>query len=411
MKPLFSALLETIVLVVSIFAVMLCAKLLKYESPYTDYAENHPGNAITLGEALGYISDGTDTPEEAAAEAAKTLFGTKTDKTLPTAVGKLLCTEVSEKAAKVLEFYPFIVFLESILCLIFGITLPCALYRHVDPAKAIDDALVNKNLVYEDGYGRTYGYVGEGRARIVKFLLLMLMLVITNIVCTFLPVIILINFALGIIMAILRLAAIKASDSISKSEISHAAGGSGKDKYRIIVDNGLFAVTGDVHPHRRMYFRQYWNAVIAQRILECDRDGTAYSLEDAKNTIVYGDENLHKSFETSRRMNKTRLAVSPKAKSKADAIDSELKNMGFRSCNISRNGVKSEYIMMSGYDSNYIIFRIAMNCAFMQYLLRTDAKGEDLDMIAWNCWDRLEDDKKYSFLNCFSGMTDPPQGE
>ena len=67
--------------------------------------------------------------------------------------------------------------------------------------------------------------------------------------------------------------------------------------------------------------------------------------------------------------------------------------------------------MKSGYDSNYMIFRIAVNCAFMQYLLRIDAKGEDLDMIAWNCWERLDDDKKYSFLNCFSGKIPPPDGE
>lgn len=407
MKPLFSALLEAIVLAVSVIIVMLCAKLFNFES---DLA-NHAGSPITVGEAMGYTSDGTDTPEAAAEEAAQKIFGADTEKTLPSAVGKLLCTEVGEKTAKVLELYPFIVFIESILCLIFGITLPCSLYRHIDPAKSIDDAIVNKNLVYEDGYGRSYGYVGETRAGILKIIVFLLMLIITNIVCNFLPVIIIINFALGIIMAILRLVGIKASDSASKSKIKQAAGGSGKDKYRIIVDNGLFAVSGDVHPHRRMYFRQYWNAVIAQRILECDRDGTAYDTEDAKDTITYGDEGLHESFETSRRMNKARLAFSPKAKSKADAIDSELKKIGFRCCNIDRNGVKCEYIMKSGYDSNYMIFRIAVNCAFMQYLLRIDAKGEDLDMIAWNCWERLDDDKKYSFLNCFSGKIPPPDGE
>lgn len=404
MKPLFSALLETIVLVVSVFAVMLCLKLLKYESPYTDHS-------ITAGAALNFISEETVTPEAAASEAAKKIFGKDTEKTLPTAVGKLLCTEVDGNTANVLEFYPFIVFIESILCLIFGITLPCSLYRHIDPAKSIDEALISKNLVYADSDGRTYGHVGETRAGILKLLLLMLMLAITNIVCTFLPVIIIINFTVGIIMAILRLVGIKVSDSVSKAEIKQASGGSGKDKYRIIVDNGLFAVTGDVHPNRRMYFRQYWNAVIARRILECDRDGTAYSSEDAKNTIVYGDEDLHKAFETSRRMNRLRIAFSPSAKAKAKNIDSELKNKAFRCCNIVRNGAVCEYIMMSGYDSNYMIFRTAANCAFMQYLLNVDAKGEDLDMIAWNCWRCLDDDKKYTFLNKFSGKTDPPNGE
>lgn len=164
MKPLFSALLEAIVLAVSVIIVMLCAKLFNFESNLAD----HAGSPITVGEAMGYTSEGTDTPEAAAEEAAQKIFGANTEKTLPAAVGKLLCTEVGEKTAKVLELYPFIVFIESILCLIFGITLPCSLYRHIDPAKSIDDAIVNKNLVYEDGYGRSYGYVGETRAGIFK---------------------------------------------------------------------------------------------------------------------------------------------------------------------------------------------------------------------------------------------------
>lgn len=42
MKPLFSALLETIVLVVSILLVMLCAKLLKFDSSFDNYSENTP---------------------------------------------------------------------------------------------------------------------------------------------------------------------------------------------------------------------------------------------------------------------------------------------------------------------------------------------------------------------------------
>ena len=66
MKPLFSALLETIVLIVSILLVMLCAKLLKFDSSFDNYSEKYPDSIITLGNAMDYFPEGTDpTPEEA----------------------------------------------------------------------------------------------------------------------------------------------------------------------------------------------------------------------------------------------------------------------------------------------------------------------------------------------------------
>ena len=66
MKPLFSALLEMIVLVVSILLVMLCAKLLKFDSSFDNYSEKYPDSIITVGNAMDYFPEGTDpTPEEA----------------------------------------------------------------------------------------------------------------------------------------------------------------------------------------------------------------------------------------------------------------------------------------------------------------------------------------------------------
>ena len=140
MKPLFSALLETIVLVVSIFLVMLCAKLLKFESNFDNYSELYPDRAITVGNAMGYFPEGTaPTPDEASEILGQRFFGEESGKKFPAPIAKFFCTEVSENTAKVLEFYYFIVFIESILCLIFGITLPCSLYRHIDPAKSINN--------------------------------------------------------------------------------------------------------------------------------------------------------------------------------------------------------------------------------------------------------------------------------
>lgn len=125
MKPLFSALLETIVLVVSILLVMLCAKLLKFDSSFDNYSEKYPDSIITVGNAMDYFPEGTDpTPEEASVLLGKEWFGEDSGKEVPIPVAKIFCIQVSENTAKVLELYSFIVFIESILCLIFGITLP-----------------------------------------------------------------------------------------------------------------------------------------------------------------------------------------------------------------------------------------------------------------------------------------------
>lgn len=412
MKPLFSAILETIVLVVSIFLVMLCAKLFKYESPYLNYAETHPNGVITVGEAMGYVSDGVTSPEEAAKEAAShIIFFRKTGKPLPLFIGKIFCIEIGERTARVLEMYSFISFVASILCLIFGVTLPCSLYRHLDPAKAIDEAFIDKRHVYVNDLGTEYGHVGETRAGILKILLFFLMLFIANVWCSVLPVIIIVNFTVGIIMAILRLVGINASNSLAKNKIKQAAGKGDKDIYRIIVENGHFAVAGDVHPNRKIYFKQYWNAVIAQRIFELDRDGLPYLDDDAMDTITYGDEDLHKRFETNLKMNKAKIMTSPTAKEAAKKLEDEIKKADYVYTFVSRGAVKGEYIIMSKFSGKYMLFRRALNCSLMLAVMKSDAAGEDFDMIAYNRWERLGEDGQYQLLQYFDGRTEPPQGE
>ena len=68
----------------------------------------------------------------------------------------------------------------------------------------------------------SYGHVGETRAGIVKILLLLLMVAVANIWCTFIPLFIIINFIVGIIMLICRLAGISAKDTAEKAKIKEA---------------------------------------------------------------------------------------------------------------------------------------------------------------------------------------------
>jgi len=412
MKPLFSALLETIVLVVSIFLVMLCAKLLKFESDFDNYSELYPDKAITVGNAMGYFTEGTTpTPDEASVILGQRFFGEDSGKKFPAPIAKLFCTEISENIAKVLELYYFIVFIESILCLIFGITLPCSLYRHIDPAKSINNFFINENLVYEDKYGMTYGHVGETRAGIVKVLLLLLMLFVSNIWCSFMPLFIIVNFIVGIIMLICRIVGVKAADSTSKTKIKHAEGTSGSEVYRIIVDNGLFMVTGDKHPNRGIYFRKYWNAVAARRIMELDERVMTFRNEDVDDAIKYGDENLRKSYDMNCAINNIVLFFKPSAGKKAAQIKKEVKNKSYTFARVRRGTTLYEYMIISKCSGKYLLIRVPSNCSLMHAVLDCDAKGEVFEMLAWNRWDRLCDSDKLKVLDCHTNYIDPPKEE
>lgn len=412
MKPLFSAILEAIVLFVSIGLVFLGAKLFKYESPYNDFKEKYPDTVITVSSAIGAVPDGTIlTPEEAAEKVGHYIFGKKSDKKIPMPIAKLLCIEVGEFTAKVIRMYLFVDLIAGLLCLIFGIGLPCSLYRHLDPASAIDDALINKNFVYVNEEGRRMGYVGEDRADTVNFILAVLMLVVSCIWSFFLPLFIITNLAAGIVMALLRILGITMSDSAAKTERKLAAGKSGKDTYRIIADSGLFMVAGDKHPNRTLYFQQYWNAVIAQRIMERDGQIKPFTPDDARETIQYGDENEHERYETSRRINRSKLLTSPSARAAAARLENDIKSMNYTYSRVRRGSHICEYIVMFNNSDKYMLFRIPLNASLMNAVMRHDAVGEDFDVREWNIWARTSEESKLAFMKGKSGWVDPPPGE
>lgn len=412
MKPLFSAILEAIVLLVSIGLVFLGAKLFKYESPYNDFKEKYPDTVITVSSAIGAVPDGTImTPEEAAEEVSQYIFGKKSQKKIPLPIAKLLCTEIGEFTAKVIRLYPFVNFVAGLLCLIFGIGLPCSLYRHLDPARAIDDALINKNFVYVNEEGKSMGYVGADRADTVNFILAVLMLGISCIWSFFLPLFIVMNLVIGIAMGILRLLGISMSDSAAKSERKKAAGKPGRDTYRIITDSGLFMVAGDKHPNRVLYFRQYWNAVIAQRIMERDGQIQPFTPNDAQDTIQYGDEDEHARYETSRRINRSRLMTSPSAKAAAARLENDIKTMNYTYSRVRRGSHICEYIIMFNNSDKYMLFRIPLNCSLMNAVMCRDAAGEVFDVPEWNVWARTSEEGKLAFMRGRSGWVDPPPGE
>ncbi|MGN0513919.1 MAG: hypothetical protein ACI4GD_06530 [Lachnospiraceae bacterium] len=412
MKPLFSAFLETIVLFAAIGLVFLGARLFKYESPYNDFKEKHPDTVITVSSAIGAVPDGTIlSPEEASEKVGQYLFGKKSEKKIPMPLARLLCVEVGEFTAKVLRLYPIVIFFAALFCLAFGIGLPSSLYRHVDPARRLDDLIVNKNFGYYNEKDQFTGYVGQERADFVKFIVGSIVFVFVYMWSVFLPLFIVVNFGIGILMALLRLLGISLSDSVAKSERKQAAGKEGIDTYRIIVESGLFMVAGDKHPNRTLYFRQYWNAVTAKRIMERDAEIKPFTSDDASEVILFGDENEHERYETSRRMNKSRLLVSPAARAVATRLENDVKNMNYTFSRVRRGSHICEYILMFKDSEKYMLFRIAYNCSLMAAVMMQDAAGEDFDAREWNLWARKSTEEKMELINCYKDWVDPPAGE
>ncbi|MGN0675469.1 MAG: hypothetical protein ACI4KG_06940 [Oscillospiraceae bacterium] len=412
MKPLFSSVLETIVLFAAIGLVFLGAKLFGYESPYNDFKDKYPDTVITVSSAIGAVPDGTIlTPEEAAEKVGHFIFGKKSDKKIPMPIAKLLCIEIGEFTAKVIRLYPFIVFFMGLFCLAFGIGLPSSLYRHVDPARRLDDLIVNKNFGYYNEKDQFMGYLGQDRADTAKFIVGLIVFIFVYIWSIFLPLFIVLNFAVGVVMSLLRLLGISVSDSAAKSERKRAAGKSGKDTYRIIADSGLFMVAGDKHPNRTLYFRQYWNAVIAKRIMERDVDIQPFTSSDAQEVIQYGDENEHERYETSRRINKSRLLTSSSAKAAAASLENDVKSMNYTFSRVRRGSHICEYIIMFKNSDKYMLFRIPLNISLITAVMHQDAAGEDFGVREWNIWARKNDNEKLELISCYSDWVDPPAGE
>lgn len=406
MKPLFSAFLETIVLIVSILIVMLGVRIFKYESPYVNYSETHPNSVITIGQATGYVSEGVTSPEKAASEVAKKFLGKNTDKSLPLAVGKFLCTEVSENTAKVLEFYSLIVFLESILCVIFGITLPCSLYRRTGISKKIADAIVDKRYVYvEDGI--TFGHVGEGLSDILRVLLFFAVLFVTIVWCTFMPLVIAVNCVVGVIALLLRAFGLTGSESERADEEEQT---DAEEVYRLTVEYGHFAVTGSVHPNRRFYFKQYRNAVIAKRIFELDRDHNIFQSKAANETVYNCNEDERRKFEKALEKNIGKMRSKSDKKRAAD-IENIITNNTYTFTKAAADGMEDEFLFLLPNSSNYMMLRYSHNSSLLHTIMKCDSEGREFAPADWENWNSRsykEMDKHEAY---HTGKVAPPQGE
>ena len=110
-------------------------------------------------------------------------------------------------------------------------------------------------------------------------------------------------------------------------------------------------------------------------------------------------------------MDRAKLMTSPTAKEAAKKLEDEIKSADYVYTFVARGAVKGEYMIMSKFSGRYMLFRRALNCSLMLAVMKSDAAGEDFDMIAYGRWERLGEDGQYQLLQYFDGRTEPPQGE
>lgn len=217
MRSLISAILETIVLIISFAITSFIVSRIEVENPYESYSQIYPDSTLTPGIVLGYFQEGTNpTPEEAAVILWEKFISEDVREALireamPLPIAKLYCMEISPDTAKIVRFYYMIVIIEIILCLIFGITLPAAILRNSDTSGNISQAILD---AMPDMSDRTYDIDGipDWRVEDVESMFLMLIFVFrfcalilaTAICCTFMPLVIAVNLVLFLVPMIFR---------------------------------------------------------------------------------------------------------------------------------------------------------------------------------------------------------------
>lgn len=170
MKVFINAILELFILLIAVVIVLVGAKILKIENPYTDYEKTHPNNVVTVGMACQLIPEGTEITHEKTAEMLNYILFRKDKWDVPEWFTAFLNRKVSISAAKVYCLYFPVGFVAAFLCLLLGIGFPFSILKKHSISRLFHEALVNENRVYVDFYGTILGHPGETRAALLTII-------------------------------------------------------------------------------------------------------------------------------------------------------------------------------------------------------------------------------------------------
>ncbi|MBR6696296.1 MAG: hypothetical protein IKL70_07795 [Oscillospiraceae bacterium] len=415
MKYLLTALFESLALFISIGIVFFAVSKISGEPlPYSEFNERYPDTPLTIASTRGKVPYGQKLSYDYFGE---TEFRKKNPDTVLTFPGVIEIIEKNEEMsqeeafdlldaytaqvkadfmnreisvfkANVISLYPIITFVSGIICYIGKIGWPIRKLNGLDTSYHIEMSEEYERRAREFSYG-SVGYNSNMATSGIIFLSPLIKIAVG--VCisliwgVMLPVLIPINIVLGIISLIFKLICSGFFTNDTKIKRNLKRNKSGKEHYSILLECGYFAVTGNIHKEHRVYFCRYGNAVIAQRILECEEEGRQFGKEDARITINIINEKEYIRYLIKSFMQFLTNKLSKKKQKKESEIYTDIRNKNYFFSATTHDDQK-RYIMKYKNNDNHVLFKHQLNMKLMMRIMYYDSNDKNFETDDWNKW-------------------------
>ncbi len=403
MKFFITGIFKVLVLIISIAIVYFSAKYgFKVSTDWEKNELNGTEQNITIGSALKYCKNGENVDKKVIAESIrKTIF-------VELPIPDFVCDFLDQKITTwywsfYFEYYWYISMLAGLLCLILGVGQPFALYRNNNMVSrmcaAIDNKLIDKNYVLVDQYDIEHGHPGEGASMIVKFIILYLMAMLAALYGCVMIFTLIFDAVMTVLSIIFRISVFFISSALFNSELKKEKARKDIIAVSLYVENGLFKVeknsTGEC-----LFYKCYWNAVIAKRVLSCDIHNTSFKAKDAEETIQFGDEKKHAFFERMRLWDRIKSRFNSNKRNKNLEICDSIEH-GNCITRMDSGSDTGSYIME--YTNNNMLssirFMVLENIALLHAVRRKDITNDIFEDYDWNKYAQLPIEEKAILIN------------
>lgn len=295
--------------------------------------------------------------------------------------------KIGYRMARFFENYYSSGFLTGLLCCLLGIGMPFSWLRENSLSDAIEDRVISKDWVYVRG-GQVVGRPGEN----LGCFLTLLLWAVEFLFASVWGVLILFIFILGLLLLaisfLLRSVLFWIKELIYYLKRKARSKNTDTPSYSLLAEGKYFKVANDSNSDEALYFNRYYNALIAERIMNLDSKGEDFSLEDAEKYITYGgDEKMFYHFMYSRFLHTLFIKLSKK-----HTLDKMMKKHDSGSYNaIVDNG---RYRVVLNDADICVYLQKEINLFLLYFLLKKDSKKEDYESIDWIRFNQIGDEEK-----------------
>lgn len=370
-RHFLAAFVETVILILgTVIAYFFIFKVVHYESPYEGYRKNGSDQIVTVASAIGMVEDGE-----------------MVDGADKHGLSKLLIDvynrEISYGTAILISIYVFSGLVAGVICLAAGVGFPFAWRKRGALVDRLDRALESRGLldreVHYDYWWNDWTYKGETLSGAILWLVYPVLLIIAGVWGILLPVVIAVNVVFAVVVLIMRpikFAILNIGDRMRKRKGNVCS---------LSADGSFFRVEQD--QKNGLYFRQYWNAVAAKRIMEKDMKGKDFSEHDAENYILYGNEEQHDRYEFNRRWNRVKALFDGDLRGR----DMRIREGNYCPVDVQDKGEKGTYLLelVSGgtvMEGTLMSLHCEANYFLMCQILEFDKEKKCFAIGDWNRW-------------------------